>query len=457
MRGSALIISSMSFVALAGAARAQTLSALYPANIILPNYQRIPVGQEESLEAGAWIARTDDALANWYNPAGLSLAAGTSVNASANSYRGTKVTIEGLETDARSTRVQSVGSFFGGVIRKPLTDSDKWRFGFSITTPLAWEPGLIDVEYPVPGAADPTLVTFTSDVDLSMMIPAVAASFAATPDLRFGAGLGVGITNFDQRQSITLRTAGPDSALNIRRDIASGGMTTNAVFTGGAQWDLSEQFRFGAFAASPGVRITGSSRISYDQTRMTGTSFEDAHFRDPEARFEYATPFRAGAGIAWVGERGAVEVDVHTYGSQDEFDLYQTDLPGYIRTTDPAGVPTTTEVTLAPLTNSWDAVTNVSVGGSWRLTELMRVHAGFGTDQSPVGDETRPLFWNIDLFNATTGISIEGEKFSGSVGLAYSGGSSDPVEVIEPESGNIVESKLSVRSLSLAYALSFKF
>ena len=42
-----------------------------PPNLILPNYDRVPVGQSEGIEAGAYIARTNDAAANWYNPAGL--------------------------------------------------------------------------------------------------------------------------------------------------------------------------------------------------------------------------------------------------------------------------------------------------------------------------------------------------------------------------------------------------
>jgi hypothetical protein len=440
----------------AGSASAQSESVSVPANIILPNYERIPVGQEEALEAGAWIARTNDALANWYNPAGLVLAPGTAVNASANSYRGTQTSLEGIETTARSTRIQSVGSFFGGVIKKPLTESDRWRFGFSFTTPLAWQPGLIDAEAPSTAAAGEE-ATLVMDSDLSTLIPGVAASYAAAPSFRVGAGLGVGITNFDQRQTITLRGVSADSASNLTRSVATGGSTANAVFTGGVQWDVTPQVRFGAFAASPGIRLYGSSRVNYDRTNMTGTSFEDAHFRDPEARFEYAVPFRAGAGIAWIGERGAVEIDVRTYGSEDEYNLFETTEVGVVTVTDASGTPTTTAVELDPVTNAWGGVTNVAVGGNWRLTNSMRVHAGFGTDQSPVEDRTRGFFWDVDLVNVTSGVSIEGERFSGSGGRAYSGGSSETLEITSPETGGVIQTKLVVRSVSLAYALSFKF
>ena len=45
-----------------------------PPSLVVPNYDRLPVGQREGIEAGAFLARTNDAGANWYNPAGLALA-----------------------------------------------------------------------------------------------------------------------------------------------------------------------------------------------------------------------------------------------------------------------------------------------------------------------------------------------------------------------------------------------
>ncbi len=51
--------------------------------LTLPNYNTIPIGQVGGLEGGAFIARTNDASSNWYNPAGLGLAKTSSVSSSA--------------------------------------------------------------------------------------------------------------------------------------------------------------------------------------------------------------------------------------------------------------------------------------------------------------------------------------------------------------------------------------
>ncbi len=47
-----------------GTLRAQGEQFSVPPNSILPNYNRVNLGQREALEGGAYVARTDDALAN---------------------------------------------------------------------------------------------------------------------------------------------------------------------------------------------------------------------------------------------------------------------------------------------------------------------------------------------------------------------------------------------------------
>jgi hypothetical protein len=73
----------------------QSVDFTVPPNSIVPNYNRISVGQREALDAGAYVARTDDALANWYNPAGLVLSEKTALKASSNVYELTKTTLTG--------------------------------------------------------------------------------------------------------------------------------------------------------------------------------------------------------------------------------------------------------------------------------------------------------------------------------------------------------------------------
>src|SRR5688572_28206990 len=76
-------------------AAAQLPPVVVPPNAVLPNYERIPLAGRESIEAGAFVARTNDAAANWYNPAGLAQHKESAVNASATAYEWTRMRLAG--------------------------------------------------------------------------------------------------------------------------------------------------------------------------------------------------------------------------------------------------------------------------------------------------------------------------------------------------------------------------
>ena len=93
MRASRLWVS---LVALAMALPAAAQDLEFPDGNVIPNYNRMSIGQREGLEAGAFVARTDDAAANWYNPAGLARSEKVALNASGNAYEYTTVALAGL-------------------------------------------------------------------------------------------------------------------------------------------------------------------------------------------------------------------------------------------------------------------------------------------------------------------------------------------------------------------------
>ena len=85
--GRVLLLTTASlFLLMPRAVRAQTPEFSLPPNTVLPNYGRVSIGQREAIEAGAYVTRTDDALANWYNPAGLAMSQKTALNASSSAY-----------------------------------------------------------------------------------------------------------------------------------------------------------------------------------------------------------------------------------------------------------------------------------------------------------------------------------------------------------------------------------
>jgi len=117
---------------------AQVTEFTIPPNSILPNYDRVSIGQREALEGGAYVARTDDALANWYNPAGLVQSEKTALNASSNAYELTKTTLSGIGQKSSGTRFSPVGGFFGIVVGEPVAKNPRVRLGFGYTKPVAW-------------------------------------------------------------------------------------------------------------------------------------------------------------------------------------------------------------------------------------------------------------------------------------------------------------------------------
>jgi len=80
------VLAASFLVVLPGWALAQTSTLLFPPSIAITNYDRVPVGQEEALEAGAFVARVGDTASGWYNPAGMATLTRTAIGASASGF-----------------------------------------------------------------------------------------------------------------------------------------------------------------------------------------------------------------------------------------------------------------------------------------------------------------------------------------------------------------------------------
>src|SRR5262245_52265445 len=67
-----------------------------PPNLILSNYNSVPVGPFGGLEGTAFVARVGDPSAAWFNPAGLTRENAAQISGSAGVYERTSVTPEAL-------------------------------------------------------------------------------------------------------------------------------------------------------------------------------------------------------------------------------------------------------------------------------------------------------------------------------------------------------------------------
>src|SRR5262245_208622 len=82
-----------------------------PQNLVLPNYNSVPVGPFGGLEGSAYAARVGDPSAAWFNPAGLARQDSPQISGSAGVYQRTSVTPEALPNTGGS--VQQLPNYVG--------------------------------------------------------------------------------------------------------------------------------------------------------------------------------------------------------------------------------------------------------------------------------------------------------------------------------------------------------
>ena len=455
------LLAGASGLVLAPAIAAQSLVVTAPRSTIVTNYNRLPVGQHEGIEAGAFIARANDAGAAWYNPAGLAQSQKSVLNTSANAYEWTRLTLSGLDNTTGRAQLSGIATFVGAVLGEPLLHSKKWRIGVSITTPVSWSPGGFDVSFGPPSPGIDELFRYASNSEFRTMIWGLSLGHAprgvGKSPVRLGAGLAIAQTSLSEDLTVSDRVTTPTTALTQLRNFVSAASTSNLLVTGGLQWDVASRATLGVRLVSSGIRLTSSGRLVLEGSNFAGNFSEDATFRDDEARFQYKLPLEIDAGLTVRLTHGAIEADVRYYGSIGRYALYESAVLATLTRVSGDEPPV---VASAPYTSTYTAaqsVTNVSVGGNYRITRELTVHAGFTSDASPIGSPSESIFVSADLYRVTSGLTFAWTSLAGSVGLAYGWGSGEPRPLGETSSGPPARTRLDVRTINAVYAFSYAF
>src|SRR5215468_8067066 len=161
---------------------AQSLPIPIPKALIFPNYDNVLVGKDQALEGGAYIARADDASANFYNPAGLVVSEKTSLNASSTGYVWTRLSSQALNTSISSSKLDNLPGYFGVVIAPPFDDVRNLRFGVSITRGVSWTPGGIDQTTDAPGISALNRATYSTSSSFGTLLYQIAGAWAPVAD-----------------------------------------------------------------------------------------------------------------------------------------------------------------------------------------------------------------------------------------------------------------------------------
>jgi hypothetical protein len=437
------------------AAGAQSTGAL-PKALIFPNYDNVLVGENQALEGGAYIARTNDASANFYNPAGLVASEGTQLNASSTGYVYSRLSSQASGASISTSRIDNVPGYFGIVIGPPLFDTRKFRAGFSVTRDVSWNPGGIDQAIPQTGPPFDR-VTFSTNASFQTELIQAAGAWAPVSPLRVGLAVALAETTFSS--NVTL--SGPQSPAGdvgqfLSTERASG--NDYAILFGlGVQWDIVPgRLTAGAIVRAPGIHIGGSSLVTQQSSFIQPASATSTYFRDDSGTFRYKLPFEAGVALSYRFAFVELEIDLRYHDAVSQYDVYRSSAQEQVAT-QVNGTTTTSTQPPPALTYSARRVFNGAFGGNVHFGKIATLHAGFYSALSPVADADTSPFRKADLYGVTGGVDVQIDRFGASLGAGYQFGTSTqtPGRV---EVGNVLTaSEISLQSISIFYAISYRF
>ena len=425
--------------------------ATVPPNVVLSNYDNVPVGPFGGLEGSAYVARVGDSSAAWFNPAGLSRQTGVQISGSAGVYQWTAVSPQALPNSGGSQRQLPSVVGFTAHVRGGLTA------GAAFMTTNSWTQE-VDSELITPLSNGAERFGYSADSTFSRRIAAAGAGYQRGGPWRVGAGVAFSLVDLRLVQGISDRIADTTGLQTLLVAARASGSALQVRAQGGVQYD-TPHIRYGAAIRTPGLTIRREGTVTLDGTLDLGRASLGATLFDRNARFEYRLPWELQGGVAYVRDRVEVEVDVQGYTSIAAYSLLATDQPTLIY--GDAGIGGPASVISRPfggLTSASDGVVNVAVGGHFRpLRERnLRVHGGFATSRSPVGAADQ-VFNEVDLSSWNVGVSGSVAKLQFAVGVNYRVGAASNVLVRNLLNGAPLLTKIDVHTGGLIYSLAYQF
>lgn len=455
VRGLARAAVGLLLVSLARPSRGDGPVVLLPPNVLLPNPESLPVGAVGGLEGNAFTARVSNSDASWFNPAGLAGSGGSSASVSAGTLRFVSVEPEGAES--HSSAVDVLPAAVGFLIKKPF-GNENWTVGFALTRTAAWRQET-DFRFVKPGDLRER-TTLAGDAEFDRTTVGINAGYSNGGAWRFGGGILCDVLTLRNVQSLSFRReTGSHVETLVASNRASAGQGSLRLGLG-VQADISEEVKFGAVLRTPGVQIVPSGSFSADFVYQRGAASVQASFFDGETTdFEYRLPFEGTLGLAWVTSAFELEVDVKAQSAVSRYDGFSS--PSSVVFIEDAGDGSGARVTLTPFPGrafSGRSIVNVSAGGHVNLDRrgIWKVHAGYATDRSPVGDEDE-FFDRIDLNSVSLGVSGSAHKIAGSLGVTYQFGTSGERAVPDLVGGTLAYTKFKIENWGVLYSFSYAF
>jgi hypothetical protein len=433
-------------------AAAQVDQVITPSpNVVLNNYDTVPVGPYGGLESSAYIARVGDPSAAWFNPAGLTREATSQISGSAGVYQLTSVSPQALQNQGGST--QQLPNFVGFT----FTPRQGLAMGAALLTTNSWTQ-VTNAELFATVAPSQQRFAYSADSTFERRVMAAGVGYHADGPWRFGGGLAFSLMNLRMVQSASDRIADNTGLRSVLVSSRVEGSAVQLRLQAGAQYDLS-RWRIGAAMRTPGATIFKSGVVALDGLLDAGASSQGASLFDPEAKFEYHLPWEFQGGAAYVRDRVQFELDLQAYTPVSAYALISSAHPTITYSDLGTGTPpTVVSQPFGGLTSASDGVVNVSAGGHFLLLKdrTLRIHAGVGSHPSPVGSAD-VVFNKVDLASWTLGLSGALAKFQFAAGFNSQSGSAKDVTLRNLLNGQVVRTPIDIRTMAFIYSLAYQF
>ncbi len=417
-----------------------------PPPVIVPNYNRIPIGQIEASEAGAYVARASGITATWYNPAGLALTQTFALNASYNGLELMKFDLQDFSS-LRSINIEGTPGFLGVVAR--VKSPNPLSLSIALSQPVFWRPAFDATAKAEMQGFDLSII---NDIYFTTYYPAIAAGLVVNKSFRVGLGISFPYTSFNVNQSLSGHPQSTDPS-DFLLYFHTNGTVLHLAASAGIQLQLTDNILFGITFRTPGAKLFNNAWIHYDFMMYKEDTVMSVSLRDTGAVFEYKQPAQLSFGLSYSKERWSFELDLNLFQCFGKYTVLRSDENAIVETFNGTDVTTVTEMPFPNYSYDNKMVINTAIGGDYRISEHLSMHIGFCTDFSPVNPAYSNTFRSINLFNITFGVSAVFKKFTGALGTRFNFGSSDSFITGKSLMDSPPGTRLLFRSFSLFWAV----
>jgi hypothetical protein len=435
-------------------AAAQVPTILAPSNIILPNFNSQQPGVTGSLEAGAMVARGEDASATWYNPAGLSRIESSSMTGSAGAVQWMWVTPNAFSNKGHSANHLPVQL---GLAWKEPFDYLGWTMAFNFSSSNSWQHDLSS-ELQVGTTQAPERFAYAASSRYTRYVASVGGGYTPDKKMRFGGSLDIELTRMNQAQSVNDRILGTPRLTSLLVASYSNSAFTHLRATVGMQYDVNEKLTIGGTVKTPGIAMSGGGSAGMDSTLYKNGTTTNLSYYDGSPTMKYKLPFEFAAGVAYTVPRITVEGDVRVIQGGGVYDFFTPSrtMTGIIDSvTSPAQA---VETKFRTYQVDQRSVVDVRVGGRFLLSEAgkLTLHGGVATNNSPVGGSDE-VFQKANLMRFTVGVSGEKGRFFFAGGLDYQAGTTPLYDVYTAQNGQVIKTTVNVDGFALVYSFGLRF